>query len=136
MPVLVDANVIVDTLRPDTAWHAWSLAAVTREAHADLVINPIIYAELAAAFGSPDELDRAVPATLFKREDLPWAAAFQAGKAFLAYRRQKGKRVSPLPDFYIGAHADVAGYRLLTRDTARYRTYFPDVELITPGEPA
>lgn len=132
MPTLIDANVIVESLRLDTEWHTWSLAAVTREAGAGLVINPIVYAELAATFASPGELDRAVPRDLFAREALPWEAAFRAGQAFLAYRRRGGNKTSPLPDFYIGAHAETAGYRLLTRDTARYRTYFPSVDLITP----
>jgi predicted nucleic acid-binding protein len=132
MPVLVDTNVIVDTLRPDTEWHSWSVAAVTREAAGELVINPIIYAELAAAFETHDKLESAVPEQLFVREPLPWSGAFAAGQAYRSYRRRSGARISPLPDFYIGAHAEAAGYRLLTRDAARYRTYFPSVELITP----
>jgi hypothetical protein len=96
------------------------------------VINPIVYAEVSTGFSAIEDLDDAVPAADFDREPLPYSAGFLAGKAFLAYRRRGGKRRSPLPDFYIGAHAAVAGYRLLTRDDVRYRTYFPLLELVAP----
>ena len=98
-----------------------------------LVINPIVYAEVSTGFDRIEDLDDAVPAADFEREPLPYQAGFVAGKAFLAYRRRGGQRRSPLPDFYIGAHAAVRGYRLLTRDAARYSTYFPSVELLAPG---
>jgi len=97
-----------------------------------LVINPIVYAEVSAGFDRIEDLDDAVPADDFRREALPYQAGFLAGKAFLAYRRRGGQKRSSLPDFYIGAHAAVRGYRLLTRDVARYRTYFPTVTLIAP----
>jgi predicted nucleic acid-binding protein len=97
-----------------------------------LVINPIIFAEVSIGYSSIEDLEEVVPADVFRREPLPYEAAFLAGKCFLAYRRRGGVRISPLPDFYIGAHAAVRGYRLLTRDAARYRTYFPTVELIAP----
>jgi predicted nucleic acid-binding protein len=96
------------------------------------VINPIVYAEISTGFDRVEELDQAVPADDFEREALPFQAGFLAGKAYLAYRRRGGQRRSPLPDFYIGAHAAVRGYRLLTRDAPRYRTSFPTLTLIAP----
>jgi predicted nucleic acid-binding protein len=94
------------------------------------VINPIVYAEFSTGFDRIEDLDDAVPAADFEREHLPYQAALVAGKAFLVYRKRGGYRRSPLPDFYIGAHAAVSGYRLLTRGAARYRSYFPSIELI------
>jgi len=99
----------------------------------NLVINPIVYAEVSVGFDKIEDLEEAVPASDFEREQLPYEAGFLAGKAFLAYRRRGGDRRFPVPDFYIGAHAAVRGYRLLTRDAARYRTYFPSVEVIAPA---
>jgi predicted nucleic acid-binding protein len=96
------------------------------------VINPIVYAEVSIRYSRIEELDAALPKTMFDREAIPYEAAFLAGKCFRACRRSGGPRPSPLPDFFIGAHAAVAGYRLLTRDAARYRTYFPKLSLITP----
>jgi len=97
-----------------------------------LVINPLIYAEVSVGFTRIEELEAALPLDLYRRDPLPFEAAFLAGKAFLTYRRLGGIRSSPLPDFYIGAHAAVAGLRLLTRDPARFRTYFPSVHLLSP----
>lgn len=132
-PVLVDSNVLIDLLTEDEVWLPWSAAAVAEAgARAPLVINPVVYAEVAVRFDTIEALDEAFPEAMFLREPLPWAAAFLAAKAFLAYRRAGGARRSPLPDFFIGAHAAVAGYRLLTRDGGRYRTYFPRLELIAP----
>lgn len=132
-PVLVDSNVLIDLLTEDEVWLPWSAAAVAEAgARAPLVINPVVYAEVAVRFDTIEALDEAFPEAMFLREPLPWAAAFLAAKAFLAYRRAGGVRRSPLPDFFIGAHAAVAGYRLLTRDGGRYRTYFPRLELIAP----
>jgi len=131
--VLVDSNVLIDVLNGDEHWLAWSAAAL--EAAADeawLAINPIVYAELSVHFERREELDEAVPDSQYARLGLPWEAGFLAGKTYLTYRRSGGERRSPLPDFYIGAHAAVAGMRLLTRDATRYRTYFPRVELIAP----
>jgi len=96
------------------------------------VINPIIYAEVSVGFERIEELEAALPPELFRRDHLPWEAGFLAGKAFLAYRRNSGKRTTPLPDFYIGAHAAVAGLTLVTRDPSRYRTYFPRLSLLCP----
>lgn len=92
----------------------------------------MIYAEVSISFDRIEDLERAIPAALFVREPLPYEAAFLAGKAFLQYRRRGGHRAAPLPDFYIGAHAAIRGFRLLTRDAASYRTYFPTVDLIKP----
>lgn len=130
--VLVDSNVILDITNEDSEWFDWSARALEHEsATSRFFINPIIYDELSVQFDSIVELDAALP-TWCTRQNLPYEAAFFAGKAFLAYKRRGGVRTSPLPDFYIGAHALVAGYKLLTRDAKRYRTYFPDVELIAP----
>ncbi|MFN8519330.1 MAG: type II toxin-antitoxin system VapC family toxin [Chloroflexota bacterium] len=132
-PVLVDANVLLDIVTSDPAWSAWSSGALERAAdESTLVLNPLIYAEVSVGFHSIEALEEALPPDLYRREHLPYEAAFLAGKAFLRYRRAGGLRWAPLPDFYIGAHAAVAGYRLLTRDARRYRTYFPRVELIAP----
>lgn len=130
---LVDSNVLIDLSGPPSRWSERSAAAVKAAARrGPLVINPLIYSEVSIAFQHPEELDTALPETVFRREELPWSAAFLAGKAFLAYRRRDEARTSPLPDFYIGAHAVVAGYRLLTRDKGRYETYFPTAKLILP----
>ncbi len=96
------------------------------------MINPIIYAEISVGFGTIEALDAALPEAFVEREPISYDAAFLAGKAFAAYRRRGGTKRSPLPDFFIGAHAAIAGHRLLTRDAARYRTYFPAVSLIAP----
>ena len=132
--VLVDSNVIMDVIPPGTQWTAWSTEALRRVGGESVaVINPIIYAELAAGFDSIEELEFALPAEFYGREHLPFEAAFLAGKAFFEYRRRGGTRRSPLPDFYIGAHAAVSGFKLLTRDASRYRTYFPTLEIIAPS---
>ena len=131
--VLVDANVLIDVFTDDPQWRAWSedrlLAAASEE---ELAINPLIYAELASAYRTVTALERALHKLDLIRLPLPFDAAFLAGQAFLAYRRSGGAKRSPLPDFYIGAHAQIAGLRLLTRDASRYRTYFPKVTLISP----
>jgi len=101
-----------------------------------LVINPIIYAEISIGFDRVEELDEALDEDSFLRHPLPWEAAFLAGKCFLEYRRRGGSRRSPLPDFYIGAHAATEKLALLTRDVSRYRTYYPSVQLIIPGQGA
>jgi predicted nucleic acid-binding protein len=131
--VLVDANVLIDIFTNDASWADWSEKALA-EAAADeeLVINPIIYAEVSIAFKTAKPLDRALQQLGIDLFELPYPAAFIAGKAFMKYRRKGGMKRSPLPDFYIGAHAQEAGLRLLTRDPKRYRTYFPAVALIAP----
>jgi predicted nucleic acid-binding protein len=131
--VLVDSNVLLDIFTEDPTWFDWSANALAeRTEHSILVINPIIYAEISVGFESIEELERALPAERIEREPLPWEAAFLAGKSYVAYRRRGGERRSPLPDFYIGAHAAVRGMTLLTRDAARYRTYFPGLQLVAP----
>ena len=132
-PVLVDSDVLLDVATDDPDWRAWSSATLERTANeAVLVINALIYAEVSVGFDAIEALEAALPADLYRRESLPYEAAFLAGKVFLQYRRGGGTKRSPLPDFYIGAHAAIAGYRLLTRDATRYRTYFPKLELIAP----
>ena len=135
MSRMLDTNVLLDILTADPKWQEWSRAQF-RKAAADgpILINPVLYAELAASFESKDELDHWLRPTLFKRLTLPYEAGFRASRAFLAYRRAGGSRTSPLPDFYIGAHAEQAGLVLVTRDVSRYRTYFPKVRLITPED--
>ena len=133
MPTLVDSNVLIDVLGPPGPWTDWSFEAIRQAQDADtLLINPIVYGELGVGFDSIESLDAALPSPMFRREDLPYLAAYLAGKCFIDYRRRGGTRTSVLPDFYIGAHAAVADYRLLTRDASRYRTYFPRLELIAP----
>ena len=97
-----------------------------------LVISPIIYAEVAIRYSRIEDLEAALPKAMLDREAIPYEAAFLAGKCSLVYRQRGGTKQSPLPDFFIGAHAAVAGYRLLTRDAARYRSYFPRLPLIAP----
>ncbi len=131
--VLVDSNVLLDVLTEDARWFHWSSASLEAAADANrLAVNPLIYAELSIGFQRLEELDEALPPAAFARLPLPWSAAFLAGKCFLAYRRAGGQRRSPLPDFYIGAHAAVEAMPLLTRDPTRYRTYLPRLELIAP----
>jgi predicted nucleic acid-binding protein len=133
VPVLIDSNVLLDVATDDPDWRAWSSATLERTANeAVLVINALIYAEVSVGFDAIEALEAALPTDLYRRESLPYEAAFLAGKVFLQYRRGGGTKRSPLPDFYIGAHAAIAGYRLLTRDATRYRTYFPKLELIAP----
>jgi len=130
---LVDSNVILDVATADPKWETWSASALAAAANSgSLAINPLIYAEISIGFDSIEELDEAVPPDIYLRTSLPYEAAFLAGKAFLDYRRRGGARSAPLPDFYIGAHAAITDCRLLTRDSRRYRTYFPTVELIAP----
>jgi predicted nucleic acid-binding protein len=131
---LVDSNVLLDVATEDPQWHEWSAGALTQAANeGPLVINAIIYAEVSIGFATIEELDDALTPNAFAREQLPYEAAFLAGKAFLTYRRRGGARSRPLPDFFIGAHAAIAGHRLLTRDARRYRNYFPTVRLLTPS---
>jgi hypothetical protein len=131
--ILVDSNVILDVVTEDRRWSRWSGDRLAECAeHSILAINPIVYGEVSIGFTRIEDLDDALPADLLERRPLPWEAAFLAGKCFLEYRKRGGERMAPLPDFYIGAHAAVAGMKLLTRDPRRYRTYFPTVRLIAP----
>jgi len=130
---LVDSNVLIDLFDDDSQFQGWSEAMLAKAANRGrLVINPIILAELAAGFASFETLNEVLPPEYVQREALPWDAAFLAARAYVIYRRAGGKRRSPLPDFYIGAHAAVAGHTLLTRDCRRYRHYFPKLRIVSP----
>jgi predicted nucleic acid-binding protein len=129
---IVDTNILLDIYTQDQVWEERSAAAIAAAADVSvLVINPIIYGELSVGIERIEELDEFLGAD-FRRDSLPWEAAFLAGKAFLAYRRRGGLRTAPLPDFYIGAHAAVERMSILTRDAKRYVLYFPSVEIIEP----
>ena len=131
--VLVDSNVLLDVFTGDPEWGEWSEQMLAKCADsAVLVINPIVYAEVSVRFKRIEELEAALPPEFLRREPLPWEAGFLAGKCFAAYRRNRGRGRAPLPDFYIGAHAAVCGYRLLTRDVKRFRLYFPSLPLLAP----
>ncbi len=131
--VLVDSNVLLDIFTNDPRWNRWSTAKLGSVLISDsAALNPIIYAEISLAFGHSTELEDHIQSLAIRKLDLPYKAAFDAGRAFLKYKRAGGQRRSPLPDFYIGAHAAVAGLPLLTRDASRYSTYFPSVKLIAP----
>ena len=130
---LVDSNVILDVVTEDPIWAETSRRALEHAAdEGGLAINPIVYAEVSVGYDRIEDLDEAVSPETFVRLQLPWAAGFLAGQCFLRYRRAGGTRRSPLPDFYIGAHAAVEGMTLLTRDARRYRTYLPRLMVITP----
>lgn len=130
---LVDSNVLLDVLTEDPSWYEWSSSALARCAEeGPLAVNPLVYAEVSIGFERIEDLDEALDSAGFQRLALPCEAAFLAGKCFLRYRRRGGVRSLTLPDFYIGAHALVEGRTLLTRDAARYRTYFPRLPLVAP----
>ena len=131
MAVLVDTNVLSDIIHADPRWEPWAEARIL-EYFGMLLINPIIYAELACRADSVEELEEILSPFELEYLELPKAALFQASQAFMAYRKRGGNKASPLPDFFIGAHAAVLKLPILTRDVGRYRTYFPQVELITP----
>jgi predicted nucleic acid-binding protein len=131
---LVDSNVLIDILSNDPTWVNWSdgqLRAARRTGR--VVINQLIYAEICAGYRTQRETDRALTGMIYHRENLPWDAAFSTSQAYRAYRQGGGTKRSPLPDFYIGAHANLKRYTLLTRDPDRYRTYFPALTIVAPG---
>lgn len=131
--MLVDTNVILDVVQDDAEWRGWSQAQLeAASARYTLLINPVIYAELSMGYARIEELDAVVRRAGFRMAEIPREALFLAGKAFLRYRGASGTKSGVLPDFFIGAHAAVAGMPLLTRDTRRYRRYFRTLELITP----
>lgn len=130
---LLDANVLLDIATADARWLAWSEGQLrAAAAQGPIRINPILYAELAPAFATQSDLNHWLDPAFFQRLPLPYDAGWLAAQAFVKYRRAGGIRNSPLPDFYIGGHAETEGLTLVTRDAARYRTYFPKVALITP----
>jgi predicted nucleic acid-binding protein len=131
--LLVDSNIILDVFLDDPLWAEWSEAALSEYSrHTPLFINQIIYSEISIGFKKIEELETAISSGGFQMLDIPKEALFLAGKAFLNYRKHKGEKRSPLPDFYIGAHAAVSGLELITRDKKRYQTYFPTVKIISP----
>lgn len=132
--VLVDSNVLLDIATNDLTWSEWSANALAECAeHAALIVNPIIYAEVSIGYTTIEALNAALPSSIYRRNPLPWEAGFLAGKCFVDYRRRGGLRSSPLPDFYIGAHAAIENLVLLTRDAGRFQTYFPRVEILSPA---
>ncbi|MGE0314403.1 MAG: type II toxin-antitoxin system VapC family toxin [Lautropia sp.] len=130
---MVDTNVLVDVLQDDPQWADWSIGQMRAQAtlHA-LVIDPVIYAELSLSFSTIEALDDVVQTLALELREIPRPALFLAAKAFAQYRRRGGSKSQVLPDFFIGAHAAVEGWPLLTRDANRFRTYFPSLEVLAP----
>ena len=132
--MLVDTNVLVDVLANDPEWADWSIAQLRAQAQIHrLCINPVIYAELSLTFNTVEALDETLAGLRIPVIDIPRPALFLAGKAFVQYRQQGGTKADVLADFFIGAHAAVAGWPVLTRDVRRYAGYFPTVALVSPG---
>ena len=133
MSTLVDSNVLIDIIDPKSRWRGWSEARLTEVAGAGpVVINQIILAETSEVFRDPTAFEPFASMARLLRESVPWEACYEAGRAHVEYRGQGGQRERALPDFFVGAHATVRGYRLLTRDAQRYRRYFPSIEIIAP----
>lgn len=131
--LLVDINVLVDVLQNDPQWAEWSIGQLRAQAQLhELAINPVVYAELSLSFSTFEALDRVVATMELAMHEVPRPALFLAGKAYLQYRRRGGSKAQVLPDFFIGAHAAVQGWPLLTRDASRFRTYFPGLQVIAP----
>lgn len=131
--ILVDSNVILDVFLDDPNWAEWSESKLVKfSSITKLFINPVVYSEVSIGFQRIEELEFALNQTGFQMLEISKEALFLAGKAFLTYRKSKGTKRSPLPDFYIGAQAAILKMDLITRDPSRYRTYFPTVQLITP----
>lgn len=135
MPILVDTNVLVDVLTDDPRWAEWSITQLDQNSDLGFIINSVVYAEL--CFGSPsiEFVDDIVRRFGLTYQEIPRQGLFRAARAFGQYKARRGTRVSPLPDFFIGGHAEAAGIPLLTRDTKRVNTYFPGVKLICPQAP-
>ncbi len=130
---LIDTNILIDVLelrQPFLEWVRQAFAQLAEDG--PLIINQVIYCEVSIPYKTAEGFDAVMGAGWMQREDLPWEAAFRAGKAFEAYRERGGLKHTSLPDFMIGAHASVKGHRILTRDAARFRTYFPEVTVIAP----
>ena len=131
--LLVDTNVLVDVLENDPEWADWSIGQLRAQSKVHrLAINPVIYAELSLTFSTVEALDNTIEELGLVLIEVPRPALFLAGKAFVRYRRQGGNKNNVLADFFIGAHAAVSRYPLLTRDTRRYTTYFSEVQLVAP----
>lgn len=131
--LLVDTNVLVDVFQNDPQWADWSISQMRAQAQLHvLAINPIIYAEISLSFSTLEALDDVVKTMALEMREIPRPALFLAAKAYLQYRRRGGSKGHVLPDFFIGAHAAVEGWPLLTRDASRFRTYFPTLEVLAP----
>lgn len=131
--LLVDTIVLVDVLQDDPEWAEWSIGQLRAQAKIhELVIDPVVYAELSLSFSALENLDRVVATMKLAMREIPRPALFLAGKAYLQYRRRGGINSQVLPDFFIGAHAAVEGWPLLTRDASRFRTYFPSLDVVAP----
>ncbi len=131
--LLVDTNVLVDVLQDDPQWADWSIGQLRAQSKVhELAINPVIYAEISLSFATLEALDRVVATLGLAMREVPRPALFLAGKAFAQYRKRGGSKAQVLPDFFIGAHAAVEGWSLLTRDAGRFRTYFPSLQVIAP----
>lgn len=130
---LIDSNVLIDVMEGRPIWHDWAVVRLAELAErGPFLLNQIVYGEASIPYDSEAIFEAGFRLEWAVREDIPWTAAFRAGKAFKQYKLRGGKRASVLPDFLIGAHAAVKGYRILTRDQARFRTYFPEIEVIAP----
>ena len=133
MGAMVDSCVLLDIFTEDARWLEWSAGVLADAADRDeIILNPVIYSEVSIRFDRIEELQAALTPDVFKYEPIPREAAFLAGKCFLKYRRRGGTRTAPLPDFFIGAHALISGLSLITRDTKRFKDYFPALNLIAP----
>ena len=132
MAVIIDSNVILDIVHDDPLWADWSDAQVSKHQPSGLLVNPVIYAELCAGANAASEVDDVLVQLRLEYSELSREALYLAAKAFLQYRKRGGTKNSPLPDFFIGAHAQALGIPILTRDQNRYKTYFPSVPLICP----
>lgn len=131
--ILIDSNIILDVFEDDPNWGDWSETTLNHYAETrTLCINPVIYSEISLGFQKIEDLETALIQGGFKMFEIPKEALFLAGKVFLLYRKRKGTKSTPLPDFFIGAHAAVVGLPLMTRDSIRIKTYFPTVPLISP----
>lgn len=132
MAILVDTNVILDVVTDDPVWGDWAVRILEEHEDLELTINPVIYAELCFGYDSSEEVDELVKRFGFRYEELPRKALHRAAVAFRTYKRRGGTKEFVLPDFFVGAHAAAARHRLITRDVARYGTYFPEVKRIAP----
>lgn len=130
--ILIDTNVLLDIIQTREPWLDWSMRQVEQALPGNIVLNPIVYAEASTPFETQSEFEQSIGALAFSREHVPWDAAFLASKAHLAYRKRGGAKAQTLPDFFIAAHALVKKYKLVTRDAARFRTYFDGLEIIAP----
>lgn len=133
--ILVDSCVLLDLFTDDKNWADWSERTLEKFSQTNsLYINSIVYTEVSIGFNKVEEVESAIEALGIKVLEMPREALFLTGKAYIKYRKNKGTKISPLPDFFIGAHASVSQFGLVTRDLAKYKTYFPQIQLIYPDE--